>query len=88
MDTLNFWTAAYASEAGNLALRTLAFGGVYIGGGIAPKILPKLREPGFFQRFADKGRFSGILARIPLYVVLNENAPLWGAAYEAAARAD
>ena len=88
VDTLNFWTTAYASEAGNLALRTLAFGGVYIAGGIAPKILPKLREPSFFERFADKGRFSTILARIPLYVVLNENAPLWGAAYEAAAQSD
>ena len=88
VDTLNFWTAAYASEAGNLALRTLAFGGVYIGGGIAPKILPKLRQASFFQRFADKGRFSPILARIPLHVVLNENAPLWGAAYEAAAQAE
>lgn len=82
-ETVNFWIATYASEAGNLALRTLAYGGVYVGGGIAPKILSTLRNGSFARMFADKGRFGPVLARIPLYVVLNENAPLWGAAYEA-----
>lgn len=77
------WISAYASEAGNLALRTLAWGGIYIGGGIAPKLLAQLKEHNFGAKFVSKGRFAEILGRIPLYVVVNQDAPLWGAAYEA-----
>jgi len=85
--TLDLWTEAYGSEAGNLALRALAFGGVYVAGGIAPKILPKMKDGTFFRAFCDKTKLSPVLARIPIYVVLNEGAPVWGAAYQALAAA-
>ncbi len=85
--TLDLWTEAYGSEAGNLALRALAFGGIYIAGGIAPKILSKMKDGSFFRAFCDKAKFSPVLARIPIYVVLNEDAPVWGAAYQALAAA-
>jgi glucokinase len=85
--TLDLWTEAYGSEAGNLALRALAFGGVYIAGGIAPKILSKMKDGSFFHAFCDKTKFSPVLARIPIYVVLNEDAPVCGAAYQALAAA-
>ena len=81
--TMDLWTDAYGAEAGNLAVRALAFGGVYVAGGIAPKILPKLKDGTFFQAFCDKTLLSPVLARIPIYVVLNEDAPIWGAAYQA-----
>lgn len=83
--TLDLWTAAYGSEAGNLALKTLARGGVYVAGGIAVKILPKLKDGTFVQAFCDKAKFSILLEHIPIYVVLNEDAPLLGAAVRAAA---
>ncbi|MGH9545430.1 MAG: glucokinase [Terriglobales bacterium] len=83
--TLDLWTEAYGSEAGNLAVRALALGGVYVAGGIAPKILPKLKDGAFFRAFCDKTLLSSVLARVPIYVVLNENAPVWGAAYQALA---
>ncbi len=85
ISTLNLWTEAYGSEAGNLALRALAFGGIYVAGGIAPKILPRLKDGTFFRAFCDKTLLSPVLARIPIYVVLNESAPVWGAAYQALA---
>ena len=81
--TMDLWTEAYGAEAGNLAVRALAFGGVYVAGGIAPKILPKLKDGTFFRAFCDKTLLSPVLARIPIYVVLNEDAPIWGAAYQA-----
>jgi glucokinase len=83
VETVDLWTEAYGSEAGNVAMRTLAFGGVYIAGGIAPKILPKMQDGTFFRAFCDKTLLSPVLARIPIYVVLNEDAPVWGAAYQA-----
>jgi glucokinase len=83
--TLDLWTEAYGSEAGNLALRALAFGGIYVAGGIAPKILARLKDGTFFRAFCDKTLLSPVLARIPIYVVLNESAPLWGSAYQALA---
>ena len=85
--TLDLWTEAYGSAAGNLALQALALGGVYVAGGIAPKILAKLQDGTFFRAFCDKTKLSPVLARIPIYVVLNENAPVWGAAYRALAAA-
>lgn len=87
VETLDVWTEAYGSEAGNLALRALAVGGVYVAGGIAPKILSKMQDGAFFRAFRDKTKFSPVLARIPIYVVLNEDAPIWGAAYQALAAA-
>ena len=83
VETLQIWTEAYAAEAGNMALRVLPFGGVYIGGGIALKILPKMKDGTFVRIFSDKAKLSKELARIPIYLVLNEDAPVLGAAYEA-----
>jgi glucokinase len=82
-EALRLWTEAYAAEAGNFALRTLALGGVYVAGGIAPKILPKLVDGSFLRAFCGKSKFAELLARVPISVVLNEDAPVWGAAYEA-----
>jgi len=84
-ETLTIWMEAYGAEAGNMALRVLPFGGVYIAGGIALKILPKLKEGGFVRAFTDKQKLSSQLAKIPIFVVLNEDAPVLGAAYEALA---
>ena len=88
VETLTLWTEAYGAEAGNLALRTLALGGVYVAGGIAPKILAKLRDGGFLRAFCGKSKFASVLARIPISVVMNEDAPVWGAAYQALSGGD
>ena len=85
VETLQIWTEAYGGEAGNMALRVLPFGGVYVAGGIALKILPTLKEGGFVRAFSDKMKLSSALAKIPIYVILNEDAPVIGAAYEALA---
>lgn len=83
VETLDLWTSIYGAEGGNLALKALALGGVYIAGGIAVKILPKMQDGTFFHAFKDKWHFDHILADVPVCVVLNESAPLIGAAYEA-----
>ena len=83
IETLDFWTDAFGAESGNLALRVLAYGGVYLAGGIAVKILPLLKKSTFCQAFADKGPLAPLLANIPIAVVLNEDAPLLGAAHSA-----
>lgn len=80
---LELFASIYGSEAGNVALKMFALGGVYIGGGIAPKILPILKQGGFIQSFTGKGRFSHLLEKIPVYVVLNDNTALLGATYYA-----
>jgi len=87
-DTLDLWTAIYGAEAGNLALKVLALGGVYVAGGIAVKILEKMKDGTFFHAFKDKWKFEGLLSNIPVSIVLNESAPLLGAAYEALAASD
>ena len=74
----------YGAEAGNLALKGLAQGGVYLAGGIAPKILPVLREGEFLRRFQDKGRFGALLASMPVHVITNAKVGLLGAALCAA----
>jgi glucokinase len=84
-ETLDLWTAIYGSEAGNLALKVLALGGVYVAGGIAVKIIDKIKDGAFFAAFRDKWKFESLLSNIPVSVVLNESAPLLGAAYEALA---
>jgi glucokinase len=81
---LEMFMAVYGAEAGNLALKVLATGGVYLGGGIAPKLLPALREPTFLEAFAAKGRMRPLLEAIPVRVVLNDRAALIGAAHHAA----
>jgi glucokinase len=82
---LDLMVSIYGAEAGNLALKVMATGGVYVGGGIAPKILPKLREGSFMRAFVDKGRFRARLERIPVRVILNDKTALLGAAHCAAA---
>ena len=80
---LDLFVTAYGAEAGNLALRSLAVGGVYLAGGIAPKILPSLQEGRFMAAFRNKGRMSELMGRIPVMVVLDPAAGLLGAALEA-----
>ncbi len=82
---LELFVLAYGAEAGNLALRTVATGGVYVAGGIAPKILPRLQDGAFLTAFREKGRMSDLTARIPLHVVLEPRVGLLGAALEAKA---
>ena len=81
--TLEHFVRVYGAEAGNLALRSLPRGGVFVGGGIAPQILPALRSGAFVDAFCDKGFFRDFLQRIPVTVVLEERAPLIGAAHYA-----
>jgi len=78
--TLNTFVSILGAEAGNLALKLMATGGIYLGGGIPPKILPKLKDGTFMASFVNKGRFAELLARIPVYVILNEATALFGAA--------
>jgi glucokinase len=82
---LEIFAAIYGAEAAHLALKYLALGGVYVCGGIAPKILPVLRGGGFIRAFLDKGRLRSTLEQIPVRVSLNENTALIGAAHCAAA---
>ncbi|HLW70544.1 MAG TPA: glucokinase [Candidatus Binataceae bacterium] len=81
---LEIFAAIYGAEAAHLALKYLALGGVYVCGGIAPKILPILRGGGFIRAFLDKGRLRSTLEQIPVRVSLNENTALIGAAHFAA----
>ncbi len=80
LEALELMVSIYGAEAGNLALKLMATGGVYIGGGIAPKILPELQQAGFMRSFVDKGRLSALLSQIPVRVILNDHAALRGAA--------
>jgi glucokinase len=84
VQVLDLFVSLYGAEAGNLALKVLATGGVYIGGGIAPKILPRIQEGGFLEAFTNKGRHSPLLKSMPLYVILNDKIALYGAAHHAA----
>lgn len=80
----DMFAALYGAEAGNVALKFLATGGMFIGGGIAPKLLPVLQRPAFMKAFVDKGRFSDLLKSMPVNIALNDKAPLLGAAHYAA----
>jgi len=84
-EALRIFCSLYGAEAGNLALQYLATGGVYLGGGIAPAILPALRRGEFLSAFLDKGRMRSLLSRVPVGVILDPAAPLLGAAAYAAA---
>jgi glucokinase len=77
---LELFVSIYGAEAGNLALKMMATGGVFIGGGIAPKILPKLMTPTFLQAFLTKGRMQPLLEAIPVRVILHGQTALLGAA--------
>jgi glucokinase len=86
-ETMKIFTGAYGAEAGNLALKVLATGGIYLGGGIAPKILKTLENGTFMQAFIDKGRLSPLLESVPVRVILDDTCALLGAAAFAEARA-
>ena len=77
---LNIFTEIYGAEAGNLALKLMATGGVFIGGGIAPKIITKLKEPRFLEAFLNKGRLNEVLEVMPIKVIMNDKSALLGAA--------
>ncbi len=81
--TLDLWIDIYGSEAGNLAVRTVARGGIYVAGGIAVKILAKLKDGRFAAAVRHKEKMADFLATIPIRVVLNEECPLMGAAFVA-----
>jgi glucokinase len=82
---LDLFAEIYGAEAGNLALKLMATGGVYLGGGIPPRILPKLGDGSFMRAFVAKGRFTDLLAGIPVRVILNDRTALMGAALAAEA---
>lgn len=85
VQALDAFVSAYGAEAGNVALRMLATGGVFLGGGIAPKNLAAFKRNGLFMTaFLDKGRMRSLLESVPVLVVLNDRAALWGAAHCAA----
>lgn len=79
-ETLRRFVRHYGAEAGNLALKLMSSGGVYIGGGIAPKILPLLQDGLFLEAFQDKGRMQPLLAAMPVRIILNDRAALYGPA--------
>jgi glucokinase len=82
--TLDLFSTIYGAEAGNLALKALAVGGVFVAGGIAPKLLPALtRNDAFLRGFFAKGRFTDLMKNLHVSVALNPRAPLIGAAYYA-----
>jgi len=83
VQALDLFVTLYGAEAGNLALKMKATRGIWIGGGIAPKILPRLKRPGFLEAFHDKGRFRPFLEAIPVRVITNDETALRGAAWYA-----
>jgi glucokinase len=85
--SLDMLVSAYGAEAGNLALKVLAAGGVYLGGGVAPKILRKMQDGTFTKAFLDKGRMSPLLETFPVRIILDDGCALLGAAAYAEGRA-
>jgi glucokinase len=83
---LDLWISVYGAEAGNLALKLMATGGLFLAGGISPKILAKLKGPLFMQAFLNKGRLRALVEQVPVQVVTNEKAGLLGAARCASVR--
>ncbi len=79
-EALEIFVTVYGAEAGNLALRGVAWAGIYLGGGIAPKILPALRGERFLQAFRDKEPHRKLLSAVPVHVIQNEQAAVLGAA--------
>lgn len=82
--TLQLFVEAYGAEAGNLALKLLPYGGLYVAGGIAAKIMPLIKDYHFMRAFTHKGRMDSLLERVPVHVVLNSQVGLIGAAIRAA----
>lgn len=85
---LDRFVSLYGAEAGNLGLKLLALGGIYVGGGIAPRILARLKAPGFRDALTTKGRMKPLLERMPVHVILNDKVGLQGAARVAVERLD
>jgi len=83
VETLDLFVSVYGAEAGNLALRSVATAGVFVGGGIAPKILPAMRAGAFMAAFLDKAPMCEFAARVPVAIILNDRAGLLGAAVHA-----
>jgi glucokinase len=77
---LDLFVSLYGAEAGNLALKVMATAGVFLGGGIAPKIISKLKEPVFLNAFTGKGRMKPLLQAMPVRVITNDKTALLGAA--------
>jgi glucokinase len=77
--TLQMFVEAYGAEAGNLALKLLPYGGLYVAGGIAAKILPLIQDGSFLRAFSEKGRVSPLLDKVPIHVILNPQVGLIGA---------
>ncbi|MGH8548532.1 MAG: glucokinase [Methylococcales bacterium] len=84
METLRLFLRYYGAEAGNLALKTMASGGIYIGGGIAPKLAHLFGQDSFLQPLCAKGRMQALLRDMPVKVILNDRTALLGAAIQAA----
>jgi glucokinase len=84
VQALDLFASIYGAEAGNLALKALALNGLYLGGGIAPRLLAKLKDGTFMKAFVDKGRYKKMLGNIPVRVIMNPKAALLGAASIAA----
>jgi glucokinase len=80
IETMNLFVHLYGTEAGNLALKAMSRGGIYVGGGIAPKILPMLQQGGFIEAFLAKGRMRNVLEAMPVRVILNDRTALYGPA--------
>lgn len=80
VESVRLWTGMYGSEAGNLAIRLIARGGIFVAGGIGVKILPFLKDGRFVSAFHAKEKMQELLSQIPIAVLKNEAAPLWGAA--------
>ena len=79
-EALDLFLSLYGAEAGNLALKFLSLGGLFVGGGIAPHLVEKLKSGSFVSSFVEKGRFKPLLESIPIWVVLNDDTALLGAA--------
>jgi glucokinase len=83
-EAVDLFASIYGAQAGNLALTTMAFGGVYLGGGITAKLLPRLQAGGFMRAFAAKGRYEKLMKEIPVWAITDPKAGLAGAAHAAA----
>ncbi len=83
IETMRLFVCLYGAEAANLALKVMSRGGLYLGGGIAPKILPLLQSPDFLNAFLNKGRMRPLLEAMPIKIILNDRAALYGPALRA-----
>ena len=88
VEALDLFIDLYGAEAGNLALKQMATGGVFIGGGIAPKILPKLQNGIFLRAFNAKGRMKSLMQTMPVQIILNDRASLYGPAFYAVSQCE